>query len=281
MKNRVRAILLAAGMALLISGFSASAAENATEGAVEVLTEAEENTAQEDPAQAEGEETSSARDYEQLKKNAELTMQGLSDMPEAAIAEAMESSNPARAAMAAQWDSVREELGQFQGVTDQEIIEDGKKVTIRSIAQYSGTPANTTVNVEYTMDYGQNDPSQAESIAWDIHYPMSKMMKEAALNTLMGLGIVFAVLVFLSFVINRMGVLANMGGKKKEEKPAAAPAPVKAAPAAVEEAEEDLTDDLELVAVIAAAIAASENTSADGFVVRSIKKVNRRKWQSA
>ena len=36
--------------------------------------------------------------------------------------------------------------------------------------------------------------------------------------------------------------------------------------------EEDETDDTELVAVIAAAIAASENTSTDAFVVRSIRK---------
>ena len=52
-----------------------------------------------------------------------------------------------------------------------------------------------------------------------------------------------------------------------------------AVPAAL--VEEDLTDDLELVAVISAAIAASENTSTDSFVVRSIKKVNRSKWQRA
>ena len=39
--------------------------------------------------------------------------------------------------------------------------------------------------------------------------------------------------------------------------------------------------DLELVAVITAAIAASENTSGDGFVVRSIKKANKRNWQRA
>ena len=43
----------------------------------------------------------------------------------------------------------------------------------------------------------------------------------------------------------------------------------------------EMTDDLELVAVISAAIAASENTSTDSFVVRSIKKVNRSKWQRA
>ena len=38
-------------------------------------------------------------------------------------------------------------------------------------------------------------------------------------------------------------------------------------------------DDLELVAVISAAIAAYENTSGDSFVVRSIKKSN--KWHRA
>ena len=35
---------------------------------------------------------------------------------------------------------------------------------------------------------------------------------------------------------------------------------------------ENLTDDYELIAVIAAAIAASENTSTDSFVVRSIRR---------
>ncbi len=36
-------------------------------------------------------------------------------------------------------------------------------------------------------------------------------------------------------------------------------------------------DDLELIAVITAAIAASEGTSTDGLVVRSIRKVNNRR----
>ena len=47
----------------------------------------------------------------------------------------------------------------------------------------------------------------------------------------------------------------------------------------VEAADEDFADDLELVAVISAAIAAYENTSGDSFVVRSIKKSN--KWHRA
>ena len=53
--------------------------------------------------------------------------------------------------------------------------------------------------------------------------------------------------------------------------------------AAVVEAEE--MDDTELVAVISAAIAAYEadngSASSDGFVVRSIRKVNKSKWQNA
>ena len=54
------------------------------------------------------------------------------------------------------------------------------------------------------------------------------------------------------------------------------------ASAALTVTEEDVSDDLELVAVIAAAIAASEGAaSTDGFVVRSIRRVNKNKWQRA
>ena len=57
---------------------------------------------------------------------------------------------------------------------------------------------------------------------------------------------------------------------------AAAPAPAPVA-APVEAAE---ADDTELIAVIAAAIAAAEGTTTDGFVVRSIRKINRKKNKS-
>ena len=46
----------------------------------------------------------------------------------------------------------------------------------------------------------------------------------------------------------------------------------------VKEEEEELSDDLELVAVITAAIAASAGTSTDGFVVRSIRRSNNSRW---
>ncbi|WP_082246500.1 OadG family transporter subunit [Blautia obeum] len=60
--------------------------------------------------------------------------------------------------------------------------------------------------------------------------------------------------------------------KKAAEEAAFAPTPAPVAAAPVQEA-----DNSELIAVIAAAIAASEGTSTDGFVVRSIRKINRKK----
>ena len=103
-------------------------------------------------------------------------------------------------------------------------------------------------------------------------------MKNAALNTLMGLGTVFVILIMLIFLISLFQFIPGSGAqeakakKKAAEEAAAAPTPVSVAAVPVQEA-----DNSELIAVIAAAIAASEGTSTDGFVVRSIRKINRKK----
>lgn len=97
-------------------------------------------------------------------------------------------------------------------------------------------------------------------------------MGTAALNTLLGMGSVFIVLILIIFIISSFELLKK-DDKKKEVKKVEAPSNVS-------EAEVELADDSELVAVITAAIAAFESAnggSSDGFVVRSIKKANRRK----
>ena len=103
-------------------------------------------------------------------------------------------------------------------------------------------------------------------------------MQSAAVNTVIGIAIVFFILLFLSFVISLMKYIPKLeAALTKKNAPAPAPAPAPAAPAPVED--EELVDDGELVAVIAAAIAAAEGTSTDGFVVRSIRKSNKRTWR--
>ena len=71
--------------------------------------------------------------------------------------------------------------------------------------------------------------------------------------------------------------MATKKTTKKATK-AAAVKEVKVEAPVVEEVVVDETDDLELIAVITAAIAAQEGTSTDGFVVRSIRRRPSNNW---
>lgn len=91
------------------------------------------------------------------------------------------------------------------------------------------------------------------------------IMGKAGLNTIMSMAIVFCVLIFISLLISCFKFIG--AAQNKQDKQTETAAEVAAVPAA----EVNPADDLELVAVITAAIAAaSENESADGLVVRSI-----------
>lgn len=110
-----------------------------------------------------------------------------------------------------------------------------------------------------------------------------EMMEKAGLNTLLGMGTVFSVLVLIMIIIYMFALIPKLQKKaedKKESRQEKTPAAVETITAAVETvtaAEENLTDDLELAAVIAAAVAAYEGAgSTDGFVVRSIRRAHRR-----
>lgn len=109
---------------------------------------------------------------------------------------------------------------------------------------------------------------------------------EALVNTGLGMGTVFIVLILISGIIYLLKFIPELLDKSKKEKAAAqaaaggnvpAPKPVsKPAPAPVPSVTKP-ADDTQLVAVITAAIAAAmeqEGTpvAADGLVIRSIKK---------
>ena len=185
------------------------------------------------------------------------------------------------------WKSVKDELGAYSSIVSQDVEKDGDVVTISTVAQFEKAKADVVL----MLDLGQQ---MYTSMTYSVQYSLAANMQRAGMNTLMGIGIVFLMLLFLSFVIglfkyiekfqnvavlkdNRAAVCV---GKKKaaEEAPKAEEAPAPAI-AQSEAADEDFADDLELVAVISAAIAAYENTSGDSFVVRSIKKSN--KWHRA
>ena len=97
-----------------------------------------------------------------------------------------------------------------------------------------------------------------------------------------GMLIVFAGLTILIVILSLMGKVFQAADSKKAAKPAAAaPAPVEAAPAPAAPApvvEEEVVDDAQLIAVIAAAIAAFDN-SGKSLVVRKVRRVNG--WNNA
>ncbi|MDU2211481.1 MAG: OadG family protein, partial [Eubacterium sp.] len=117
------------------------------------------------------------------------------------------------------------------------------------------------IDDDFNLDSGAINPT----------YTTGEKMEKAVLNTVLGMGTVFIVLIFISYIISLLQHVNKIGAKKQtaEAPQQTAPAPV------VEEPEDEEEDDCELVAVITAAIAASEGTAADGLVVRSIRKVGR------
>lgn len=167
----------------------------------------------------------------------------------------------------ASWESSAEDMGDYVEVisTESEIEGDDGVIDVR----VKGSVREAIV--EIVIEKGA-----ITSISTNVEYTFGEKMEKAALNTLLGMGTVFCVLILISFIISLFVFIPKIQDKfTKKPAPAAVkpePKPVAAAPAV----QEDLTDDLELVAVIAAAVAASEGASStDGFVVRSIKRSGR------
>ena len=146
--------------------------------------------------------------------------------------------------------------------------------------------------VDYEFTFVQNEIAQYDAneesyilsqVVVSAQYTMGELMEKAGMNTLMGMGVVFLVLVFISLVISLFKFMPGSGAKKQTKKSAAKPAPVAATPAPAVKAsaaDENLMNDQELVAVITAAVMAASGsgtatTSSDKLVVRSIKRAAR------
>lgn len=132
-----------------------------------------------------------------------------------------------------------------------------------------GEKKDAVVEIIFSNDSFLN----VESVSMNPVSTMGDLMIKAALNTLIGMGTVFAVLILISLIISCFGVIPKIQANMAKKKSAEAVVESAAAQSAVQEETVDETDDLELVAVIAAAVAACQGAaSTDGFVVRSIRR---------
>ena len=157
------------------------------------------------------------------------------------------------------------DAGDYKGIKDYSVEKAGKTITSTVIGDFSKR------DLKMTFVYSTLDSSVPTAMNVEPVYTLGEIMKKAALNTVMGILIVFAMLVVMSAVIKGFEIIPKIEKKLKESKETAED--VRPVAAAVPfSSSNNETDDLQLVAVIAAAIAASTGASTDSFVVRSIKK---------
>ena len=163
------------------------------------------------------------------------------------------------------WSDSLEDIGEYNGVKEVTSEITSEEAIIDVLA--AGSEHDAIVEMIMTKE-------GCTSISTTVQYSTGELMGKAGLNTLIGMGTVFVVLILISLIITCFNLIPLIQGlfdkSKKAEKDIKAEAVDNTIAQIIEK--EELSDDYELVAVIAAAIAASEGAGTDDFVVRSIRR---------
>lgn len=175
------------------------------------------------------------------------------------------------------WQSGVKECGNFIGRDEYSYKETNGKIEVTAPAEFE--------KVDATITFMFDSDSKLESMTISAKMSTGEILEKAGLNTVLGMGTVFVVLIIIAFIISLFKYIPKIQAAFTK-KPAESEKKEVPAPAAPESAsvQETATDDTELIAVIAAAIAAAEaerkETSTDGFIVRSIRRRPSNKWNS-
>lgn len=201
--------------------------------------------------------------YDQLKTVTQNTVATLVNMTDEQKAAYEASDDEMTQNIVTRWEDATSDVGSYVGLSDFEITKSGKTLTCEQTIEFDKREVILTyVYTYYSME--------VEDVTVDKVYSLGEKMSKAGMNTLMGMGTVFVVLILISLIISCFKIFPYLESKKAGKKADTA----KSGEAATQQtpAEDVQQDDLELVAVIAAAVAASTGTSTDDFVVRSIKR---------
>lgn len=164
------------------------------------------------------------------------------------------------------WRSAKADLGDFGQITGTTVTANKDTITVK--VAITGSKRNATVEILLNSKY------KVTSCTTNVIYTLGEMMEKAALNTLLGMGTVFIVLILISLIIYLFSFMPKIEAAMKKKKEQTKTDVVDQTIAQIIEKEE-LSDDRELVAVISAAIAAYESGNGgtgDGYVVRTIRK---------
>ena len=153
-------------------------------------------------------------------------------------------------------------IGSFIGWNELTVTKSGKTLTVEQEVQFEERP----VIVSFIYNYNK---MELEDVNINPVQSLGEKMSNAGMNTIMGIGTVFVILIVICLIIYAFRLIPYFMNRNKKEQVEV----VKSSPV-VEQiaARETQQDDLELVAVIAAAVAAATGQTTDDFVVRSIKR---------
>lgn len=214
------------------------------------------------------------KSYDDLKATSENLASGLTEFTDEQIDEGIayyeQYGDTVIVGLMKQWKEIKSDVGDFVKLGELSVDKSGKTLTTSQLMDFTGRDLTLTCVYNY-LDM------QVTSVTLDENYSLGEKMQKAAMNTLMGLGTVFLILILISLVIYGFKVIPYLEQKAKAKnapQQEAAPVPeTVSAPVVQDVPAQPQQDDAELIAVIAAAIAAAEGTlAADGFVVRSIRR---------
>lgn len=212
--------------------------------------------------------------YDQLSATSSSLIETLNQMSEDDMKYYLESGDELTQSIMSAWSENTADLGEYKGYDDFSVTKSGNTLTTDMIVQFEKR------NVDFQIVYNYNDMSAPTGVTVEPIQSLGEKMSKAGMNTVISMCIVFAVLVLISLIIYAFNIFPYLEKKKKEKAAAKASAAdhsaviqAKPQPKAVEVMPPvETADDTELIAVISAAIAASEGTSTSGFVVRSINR---------
>ena len=178
------------------------------------------------------------------------------------------------AAMVNDWYELHEKAGAYISTDATSVERDGRK--LKGILDTSCEKMKVRFIFTFDVENGLESITAEEIV--EEKPSLGESMVNAGVNTLLGMGTVFVMLILMAYIISLMKYIPKLLASKQKLPEAVSiptPAPTASVPETVS-VEEELSNDEELVAVISAAIAAYEGEAGiDGFVVRSIRKHSR------
>lgn len=164
-------------------------------------------------------------------------------------------------------------LGELLSTGDVDVVKNDGIYTVKVPMTYEKGNMTMTFEMKYLLDGLRVTDVSVTFASTAAKASIGATMKQAGINTVIGISVVFLMLAFMSILIAQFKHVNKLTAGRKNKKEDAASEGIDNAVSKIVESEESAADDLELVAVITAAIAASEDAPADGFTVRSIRRV--------